>query len=304
MNKWLPDPIKSWIEQSLPSNQTMITVEKLKGATSTTLYKIETNTCCYVLRLYDNKCWLADEPDLAAHEAASLKMAAANHFGACSPKLINVDEIGKHTGFPMILMQFVPGEVVIKPDDLGAWLKELARVLAGIHRIDAAHFKWTFRRYTQPHELKVPHWTEQPALWEKGIQIVQSREPQYKETLIHRDYHPVNVLWTGEKISSVVDWVNACRGPAGVDVGHCRNNLVCLFGLNAAEAFLNDYITFVGDTFSYDPYWDLVSYFDFVYPGPPKVYDGWQDFGCIDLNDTIITERLETYFTSLMNKIM
>jgi len=239
MTEKLPDPIKTWVEQSLPSKQTIRAFEKLKGATSTTLYKIETDTDRYVLRLYDNKSWLSKEPDLAAHEAASLKTAAADHFGARSPQLINVDESGKQAGLPMILMQFVPGEVVLKPDDLDAWLKELARVLAGIHRIDADHFKWTFRRYTKPHELKVPDWTEHPVLWEKGMQIVQSREPRYKETFIHRDYHPVNVLWTGGKISSVVDWVNACRGPAGIDVGHCRDNLVCLFGVEAAETFLN-----------------------------------------------------------------
>jgi len=302
MTERLPDPIKTWVEQSLPGKQTIMTVEKLKGATSTTLYKIVTNSDRYVLRLYNNKSWLSEEPDLAIHEAVSLKTAAANHFGARSPQLINVDETGKHAGLPMILMQFVPGEVVLKPDDLDAWLKELAKVLAGIHRIDADHFKWTFRRYTNPNELKVPDWTEHPVLWEKGRQIVQSREPRYKETFIHRDYHPVNVLWTGGKISSVVDWVNACRGPAGIDVGHCRNNLVCLFGVDAADTFLNYYKTFASGTFSYDPYWDLVAYFDFVYPGPPEVYEGWKDFGWHDLSDAIITERLETYFVSLIKK--
>lgn len=25
-----------------------------------------------------------------------------------------------------------------------------------------------------------------------------------------RDYHPINVLWLGEEISGIVDWVNAC----------------------------------------------------------------------------------------------
>ena len=97
-----------------------------------------------------------------------------------------------------------------------------------------------------------------------------------------------------------MDWVNACRGPAGVDIGHCRLNLVCLFGTEAADQFLKYYQEYAGSAFKYDPYWDLVCYFDFIFPGPPGVYQGWLDFGIHHLTNSNITQRLEKFLTTLL----
>lgn len=48
--------------------------------------------------------------------------------------------------------------------------------------------------------------------------FVREPRPQVKPCFIHRDYHPTNILWVDDKVSGVVDWVNACRGPAGIDI--------------------------------------------------------------------------------------
>jgi aminoglycoside phosphotransferase (APT) family kinase protein len=46
------------------------------------------------------------------------------------------------------------------------------------------------------------------------------------EVLVHRDFHPGNVLWRRGTVSGVVDWQAACTGPAVADVAHCRVNLL------------------------------------------------------------------------------
>ena len=61
--------VMKWLQQSLPVKSSISLIEKLKGATSTPLYKIETDLGPFVLRLYDNPDWLKSEPDLANHEA-------------------------------------------------------------------------------------------------------------------------------------------------------------------------------------------------------------------------------------------
>ena len=81
--------------------------------------------------------------------------------------------------------------------------------------------------------------------------------PPYRPTFIHRDFHPGNVLWSRGRASGVVDWANACRGPRGCDLAHCRGNLIDLGGPEAADRFLAAYESFTGE--AYHPYWEMAS---------------------------------------------
>nr|AIA18022.1 Phosphotransferase enzyme family [uncultured bacterium] len=125
--------------------------------------------------------------------------------------------------------------------------------------------------------------------------------PETALRFIHRDYHPVNVLWQEGKVSGVVDWANACRGPAGVDLGHCRVELAQLYDVATADAFLEKYQRLAGAEFSYQPYWDILALFDILF-GPPQVYPGWPAFGFTGLTEQILMERLDLYLLSLLER--
>lgn len=153
-------------------------------------------------------------------------------------------ETGSTCGMPAVLMTRLQGSVVLRPEHIDPWLDGLA------------HGR-TFRSCgTRPFD------------------IVKQSRPKARECFIHRDYHPANLLWTHHTVSGVVDWINACRGPAGIDLGHCRVNLAQLFDVPTADAFLSAYQRHAGTTFLYDPYWDLLSLIDILF-GPPTVYLGW-----------------------------
>lgn len=125
--------------------------------------------------------------------------------------------------------------------------------------------------------------------------------PQSQLSFIHRDYHPTNVLWSNNKVSDVVDWVNACLGPVGIDIGHCRLNLAQLYDVATADAFLHAYSKYAEPQFQYEPYWDLLSLIDILF-GPPTVYPCWPAFGVTELTDALVTERLENYMLSLVER--
>jgi hypothetical protein len=59
---------------------------------------------------------------------------------------------------------------------------------------------------------------------------------------------------TGTSIPATcfVDWANACRGPWGCDIAHCRSLLIELDGIDAADRFLTAYQSLTGR--AYDPY--------------------------------------------------
>ena len=122
---------------------------------------------------------------------------------------------------PATLVEKIEGTVVLIPIDTQDWLRGLAESAAAIHRVEASGFRWKYRRYNDGVRLSVPLWSKQQDAWRRAIEIVQAPPHSYRECFIHRDYHPSNVLWQGGRVSGVVDWVNGCRGPAGIDVAWC-----------------------------------------------------------------------------------
>jgi aminoglycoside phosphotransferase (APT) family kinase protein len=191
---------------------------------------------------------------------------------------------------------------VLQPANWNEWIDGLARAAAQIHRVDAAGFRWKYRRYNDGDSLSVPAWSQQPEAWKRAIVVVQHPGPSYRECFVHRDYHPSNVLWSNGRVSGVVDWVNGCRGPAGIDVAWCRHNLANLHGVSVADDFLAAYTTAAGSDFQYDPHWDLMSVVELL-PGPPSMYEGWRAAGFPSISNTIMRERVDAYVANVVARL-
>src|SRR5689334_22407091 len=102
---------------------------RLIGSTSSSLFAIRSSRdpgiCRSVLRVLDNRAWLVDEPDLAAHEAAAL--AELRRAGLRGPRPIAHLEDETLFGFPVVLMSFVEGTVDLRPSAFDPWLEAIAR---------------------------------------------------------------------------------------------------------------------------------------------------------------------------------
>jgi aminoglycoside phosphotransferase (APT) family kinase protein len=298
----LPDNVRSWIESVVCGR--VISATLMPGATSSLLHSVEIERKdgphSLVLRRFVNEEWVNEEPDIAAREAASIRHATKAKLPA--PELIACDATGEYCGVPATLVTRIPGKVVLEPSDWKRWVRGLAESAARIHRVEAGGFPWTYRRFNEGLLLTVPPWSRQRAAWEQVIEIVEGKAPAYRECSVHRDYHPSNVLWEGGRVSGVVDWVNGCRGPAGIDVAWCRHNLANLQGVSVADDFLEAYMTAAGSEFEYDPYWDLMSVVELL-PGPPSMYEGWRASGMADISDAVMRERTDLYIASLVARL-
>ncbi len=270
----------------------------LPGSTSATLRRLDfTDSFSAVLRQFDVfPDWLEREPDLARHEARSLERAAQS--GLLTPKLIAYDETGAEAGFPSVLMTCLPGSVQLNPPDFPAWIDQMAAALARIHHVSHADFGWQYASYTDLNTLTVPVWSGVPQAWAQAIELVQKTRPTFEPRFIHRDFHPANVLWQGNQVSGVVDWVNACLGPIGADLAHCRVNLAQMYGVAAADAFRDAYAQQTGHV--QEVYWDVRSFMGFVDNDDSLgVYPGWPAFGLTGLTDRLVRERLDEFLLSL-----
>jgi aminoglycoside phosphotransferase (APT) family kinase protein len=297
----LSPEVLQWVADAVGPATTFKAVRRLSGATSSELHRLEVarggRSLVLVLRRFTNSAWLAAEPDLALHEATALIKAAEARVP--TPELIAYDEQGEHCGAPAVLMTHLAGRVELKPADLHGWLFRQAEVLLPIHALEGGAFPWRYAPYYDVSRLKPPGWSRHPDLWAQAIDIVNGPPPAVPACFIHRDYHPTNVLWQDGRVSGVVDWVNACRGPANIDVAWCRGNLVRLFGVDVADRFLDAYRSLAGSYFQYHPHWDLMVILE-VLPGPLQVYPPWIDFGVRHLTPDLIQERVDDYLTSVL----
>ena len=293
-----------WVADAVGAGAAVQSVTPLAGATSSVLHSIEVGYQGYivqtVLRQFVDAEWLETEPDLALHEAAGLKRAV--NARVATPELIAYDEKGAGCGVPATLMTRLPGAVELKPTEFDVWLHQLAEALIPIHALEAGDFPWSYYPYSDISRLEPPGWSSFPDLWEKAIDVVAGPWPEARERFIHRDYHPNNVLWRDGRVSGIVDWVNAARGPAGIDVAWCRQNLAQLYGVEAADRFLEYYQSLAGADFEYHPFWDLIAVIELL-PGPIGVYPGWTACGMVSLEAELVRVRVDDYLASLIERV-
>ena len=247
----VPVSVRSFIEDRLRSR--VVRVRRLQGASSSAVHRLHmADGHSVVVRRYVWKKFLREEPDAPLRELDALEFATAN--GLAAPHVVAADPTGTTfgDGTPTVVMTFLSGTAVAVPDP-----DRLAAVAAAIHDVSADglfhdYFPWYRDTTTEP-----PHGARHPALWEDAIDRWRHHMPTYMPTLVHRDFHPGNVLWSAGKLSGVVDWVNACRGPWECDIAHCRDNLIRLADFDIADRFLHAYTHLTDKTFN--PFWELAS---------------------------------------------
>jgi aminoglycoside phosphotransferase (APT) family kinase protein len=120
--------------------------------------------------------------------------------------------VGRHRGLTTqdssgrrrlaVLRRWLHGRVDWWPAEVGRWLRRLAEILPAVH----------------------------------AVPLSRGPAPVLPQVLIHRDFHPGNVLWRRGLVCGIVDWQAICSGPAAADVARCRVNLLTL-GTSAAEQF-------------------------------------------------------------------
>lgn len=258
----VPAAVLAWVEAV--TGHRVARWARLPGASSTAVHRLVLDDgTTVVLRRYVWPGFLDDEPIAPQREVDVLGFLAASTLSA--PSLIAADVDGSviGDGIPALLMSRLGGRPIAVPDPV-----RLAEAAASVHATSAdglghSYFRWYDRDTPRP----VPARSGWPELWEAAFALWCDGMPAYRPMLTHRDFHPGNVLWTRGQLSGIVDWANACRGPAGCDVAHCSANLIALAGPAAATEFVAAYEAITGE--QHHPFWEVAS----VLENEPATWD-------------------------------
>lgn len=173
---------------------------RVTGGADTLIWRVEHEGNTYALRLFR-----AEQKEPARREAVAMQAAASV---APVPKIIKQ---GLWQDRPVVLLEWCEGEPLLiyalqHPESIPTLGVEFGRLHARINQIPA------------PPDLAPPNIILDLAQHHDPVLAERLRAlPLSPPMLLHLDYHPLNVLTDGSRITAVIDWVNTLPGDPRAD---------------------------------------------------------------------------------------
>jgi aminoglycoside phosphotransferase (APT) family kinase protein len=204
--------------------------------------------------------------DPAAVEREFKLLDVLTHFGQPVPRPLHLDALGGPFGAPTILMTRVPGRPLLAPRNLSAYLDQMARALVRLHEIPTPELDFLPDQSVyvaralgddrapsaSGDRLQADVWAAARRLWPRVSSATREK------TLLHGDYWPGNLLWLRQRLVGIVDWEQPRLGDPAKDVATCRGDLSILFGLAAADEFVQRYAIARGAPPDNLGFWDVL----------------------------------------------
>jgi aminoglycoside phosphotransferase (APT) family kinase protein len=245
-----------WVARAVAPGARVVGGRRLQGGITSSMHRLAVESrrgtrTQVVLRRWapGGEDSLADASHWFEREGHLLRALESTDIPA--PRLLAVDPTGVSAGVPALLMTRVPGRMDLTPRDTKPWVGEIARMAVRIHELDLVADQESWQR----REVPLPTWASRPADWRAAAAVLRGPVPAHDGRFMHGDYQHFNLLWRRGRLTGVVDWAGAGRGPADMDVGHCRLNLAVLYSAELAADFLAAYEAEAGRRV--DRYWDL-----------------------------------------------
>lgn len=303
---------RAWVEKGLSEAERIEEVVRLRGGWTSEMRRLgirgPDGRRSLVLRSFVKPFFVRHAESLLTREAAVLRLLGGTDVPAA--RLVAVDATAQFCDHPSLLMSLLPGTVRLGNEGAEERAELLARQLLRIHQLPVTTEgrPRTYQAWTSPERVSPPEDTERPELWQQAMDAIRREPPDYRACFLHRDFHPGNVLFTGDgdglRISGVVDWVETSWGPADLDVAHCSTTLALLHGVPAGMHFADRYLA-AGGALAEDCaahlYWRLLDALAFA-PDAEKVAAPWRDVGRADLTPTVLTRRMEGYLQTLFDR--
>lgn len=293
-------PKRAWAWAQDHLDRQIASITPVSGGRTGTVYDVRFSSGDpVVLRYQPKEDWGERGRQHIAAEATAARLLVGSPLPV--PKLIASDPTGAETGGYANLTTWLPGRVRL--DRLSsAAIDRLGRAAAVLHATvappDARPRRYEFWAPPKP---VVPLWAGDRDLWRRALEIYAGGAPATPSGLVHRDFHPGNVLWAGDKITGIIDWAETSWGPADLDVMHSRTNFAVLHSIDQAYEFSAAYARH-GGTVDSDPearrFWAVSDILGFL-PDPRPILRALMVIRP-ELTAEVICDRLEQFLADTL----
>ena len=268
----LIERVQSFLDQFMPGSK-IASIHLIEGdfTNYTHLIEVEASHAApqrIVLRTY-NPAYGSSMSLKANIEFNTLSWLHGSAIPVAEP--LHLDPDGSYLGSPGFAMHFVPGSLIMWPDNPPSnpiqYATKAAAMLASIHLfpcepmpaflVDGNGFVLWFLRSDKIPGYLLSH-PDGPAIW-NAIHNHQPDFRQSKKVLHHGDYWEGNLLWEGDEISGVMDWEEAGYAEPGADVAYFMMGMYLIGHPEAAEAFLSRYEAIAGKKVEHLAFWELAA---------------------------------------------
>ncbi|HIG43154.1 MAG: phosphotransferase [bacterium] len=209
-----------------------------------------------VVRRHGNAQWKSHQDDATTTEFALL--TSLFQMGLPVPEPLFLDVSASVLPSPYLVMAMVDGTTDIPDSQLPVTLRQLAAFLSHLHSLDIEALTLPPLSRLEDPVSGALEYLPQTSSWAPLRAAVSSWETvSARDSLLHGDFWPGNVLWTENRIAAVIDWEDATLGTAVSDLACCRAELMVLYGQQAMEAFTAQYLANSKVDVTDLPLWDV-----------------------------------------------
>src|SRR5579864_8314869 len=259
----------AWVAASMGRGSRIVGYRRLTGGVCSAVNRLTVERrgmrTFVVLRQYPGGLGLQGSLE---KEIANLGVVAGS--GLPVPSILATDVSGAATGgAPSLLMTTLPGHVHLTPAEPRSWIARIAELAALLHSLDlpAKTFRPWADSWVALERFRVPVGAQKPAVWKAAFGVMAAAPPKDTAVFLHRDFLPVNMLWSRGRITGLTDWNGSYRGSRAIDIGECRFYLAALYSPEWSEQLRSLYESTAG--VALDPWWDLYALLHYD-DGSPK----------------------------------
>lgn len=216
-------------------NRRLELVSALSGGQHARTARVTDGTEDYIVRAFPRG------HDAALREADVLPRLSA--LGGFVPQLVAASTSPDN---PLVITTVVAGGLPSPELPVEVIAHEMAAALVRIHALDGAG---------------LPQAPQAPPSGTSPIAVRAQRDwtdlDHSDPVLTHCDFWAGNAVWAEERLTGVVDWAGARRGPRGIDLAWCRQDLALLGSASAPDVFLTEYERLLGRSVSDITAWDV-----------------------------------------------
>ena len=225
---------------------------------------------------------LRRNPSAARDEFRLLQ--ATHRLGLATPTPYLLDESGAVFDAPYLVIEYIEGGPDFAPADGTDYVRQCATQLARIHGVDAARLELPFLAQRAAdaaddfgaYPVRAADTLDARRIYDT-LAAVWPLPSRHAPALLHGDFWPGNLLWRDGQLVAVIDWEDAKLGDPLNDLAISRLDMLCIFGMEAMQAFTYYYQTVAAVDMTHLPYWDLYAALRLVRLADAD-FDAWAAF--------------------------